>query len=119
MSPATSSPVEVFPFSFSGRSLPEVPLSSTPIFCEHHTLVLTTGGQLADLFINVNLASVSGTFLSIPPYSTNQYHGDLEIWSHLQSTKWSFSTCRWNQSWLSSCGRPKSCLGPTRSETGS
>ncbi|KAJ9048249.1 hypothetical protein DSO57_1036954 [Entomophthora muscae] len=82
-------------------------------------LVLTTGGQLADLSVNVNLASVSGTFLSIALYSTNQHHGDLEIQSHLKSTKWTFSTCRQHQSWLFSCGRPKSCLGPTRSETGS
>ncbi|KAJ9077520.1 hypothetical protein DSO57_1015922 [Entomophthora muscae] len=76
-------------------------------------------GHLADLSVNVNLASVSGMFLSIPLYSTNQHRGDLEIRSHLQSTKWTFSTCRRNQSWLFSCSRPKSCLRPIRSETGS
>ncbi|KAJ9057915.1 hypothetical protein DSO57_1017916 [Entomophthora muscae] len=82
-------------------------------------LVLTKGGQLADLSVKVNLASVSGTFLFIPPYFINQHHGDLEIRSHLQSTKWTLSTCRWNQSWLFFLGRSKSFLRPNKSETGS
>ncbi|KAJ9074703.1 hypothetical protein DSO57_1003759 [Entomophthora muscae] len=62
--------------------------------------MLTKVDQLADLFVNVNLASVSGTFLFIPLYSTNQHHGDLEIQSHLQSTNWTLSTCRQNQTRL-------------------